>query len=75
MKNLTGRVVSTKMAKTIVVSVERQKVHPLYKKIIKRSKRIKVHSEDETIKTGDLVKIAPTKPMSKEKHYKLVAKI
>ena len=75
MKNFTGKVVSLKMEKTAVVEVERQKVHPLYKKIIRRTKRIKVHSEDKTLKEGDIVKIASTRPMSKEKHFRVVGKI
>lgn len=75
MKNIVGKVVSTKMDKTIVVEVERQKVHPLYKKIMKRTNKFKVHSEDGTLKVGDKVKIISARPKSREKHYKVVAKI
>lgn len=75
MKNIIGKVVSTKMAQTAVVAIERQTIHPLYKKIIRRTKRVKVHSEDGSLKVGDMVKIASTRPLSKEKHFKLVAKI
>lgn len=75
MKNIIGKVVSTKMAKTIVVAVERQTIHPLYKKIIRRTKRVKVHSEDASLKVGDTVRIVGTRPISKEKHFKFVSKI
>ncbi len=72
MRTLTGRVVSLKMAKTIIVEVERQNVHPLYKKIMRRSTRYKVHNEDSSIKEGDTVKIVSVKPISKDKHYKII---
>lgn len=75
MKNIIGKVVSTKMVKTAVVAVERQKIHPFYKKLIKRSRRFKVHNEDETVKVGDIVKIVATKPKSADKHFKLVGKL
>ena len=75
MKMLTGKVVSDKMLNTLVVEVVRQSIHPLYKKILRRSKRFKVHNTDSKIKTGDTVKIAETKPMSKEKYFKVVEKI
>lgn len=71
MKHLLGKVVSTKMNKTIVVEVPYMKLHPLYKKYMKRSKRYKVHCEDAGIKLGMEVKIIQTKPISKQKHYKL----
>lgn len=72
MKELTGKVVSCKMKNTIVVEVESTRLHPLYRKYLKRSKRLKVHCEDQTVKEGDTVKIVSTRPMSKEKHYKLL---
>lgn len=71
MRILTGKVVSTKMTKTIVVEVVRHRLHPLYKKIMKRSKRYKVHNENENVKVGDAVRIVETRPISKEKHFKL----
>ncbi len=64
-----GTVVSTKMQRTIVVEVEMNKKHPLYKKIIKRSKKIKAH-DDLGVKTGQKVKIGETKPISKNVHFK-----
>lgn len=75
MKTFQGKVVSTMMSKTIVVEVERQKLYPLYKKIVSRSKRFKVHNEDSSIKTNDNVVIQETKPYSKDKHFKVLKKI
>jgi len=72
MKILEGKVVSNKMPKTIVVEVERQSFHPLYKKIIRRTKRYKVENGKGNIKIGDIVKIKQTRPISKEKHFKII---
>ena len=66
-----GKVVSNKMQKTVVVKVEMRKKHPLYKKIINRSIRIKAR-DDLGVKVGQLVKIAETKPISKDVHFKTV---
>jgi len=71
-KELIGVVVSDKMDKTIVVKVERLVTHPLYKKTIKKSKKYKVHDEENKAKTGDKVKIMETRPLSKEKRWRLV---
>lgn len=68
----TGKVVSDKMDKTIVVAVEDSVKHPLYKKIIKRMKRFKAHDESNECKVGDRVKIMETRPLSKEKNWRLV---
>jgi small subunit ribosomal protein S17 len=62
---LSGVVVGTKMDKTIVVSVERTYMHPLYKKFLKTSKKYHVHNENPDIKAGDKVDIIETKPFSK----------
>lgn len=75
MKFLEGKVVSKKMAKTIVVEVERKRPHPLYKKIIRKTKRYKVHCLDETVKQGDKVRIKSCRPISREKHFIFVEKI
>lgn len=69
---LTGKVVSNKMDKTIVVEVEYLKKHRLYKKSIRRHKRFKAHDETNTCKTGDLVRIEESRPISKEKHWRLL---
>ncbi|MEK6645294.1 MAG: 30S ribosomal protein S17 [Candidatus Firestonebacteria bacterium] len=69
----TGIVVSNKMDKTVVVNIERVMTHPLYKKILKKTKRFKVHDEKNECKIGDVVKIMETKPISKEKCWRVVA--
>lgn len=71
-KAYTGRVVSDKMDKTITVVVETTKVHELYGKRMKHSKKMKAHDENNQAKTGDIVRIAETRPLSKSKRYRLV---
>lgn len=66
---LTGKVVSDRGDKTVTVLVERQLMHPVYKKFIKRSKRYLAHDEDNRFKTGDLVRIIETRPISKRKRW------
>ncbi|HEU4965566.1 MAG TPA: 30S ribosomal protein S17 [Bacilli bacterium] len=68
----TGKVVSDKMDKTIVVAVEEQKKHPLYGKLVKVTKKFKAHDENNTAKIGDIVKIMETRPLSKDKRWRLV---
>ena len=70
-KTLIGEVVSTKMAKTIVVEVRRQKAHPHYKRVVARSKRFYAHDEKGTAHLGDFVKIEETRPLSKLKRWQL----
>lgn len=67
-----GRVTGDKMQKTIIVEVERKYRHPIYKKVLRARKRYKVHNPDNTAHTGDLVEIMETKPLSKEKRWRLV---
>lgn len=64
-----GIVVSDKMAKTIVVTVERKFQHPLYKKVIKRAQKFKAHDEDEVCSVGDRVRIMEVRPMSADKRW------
>ena len=71
----TGVVVSDKMDKTVVVLISRLKKHPLYKKQYKVSKKYKVHDENNEYKNGDTVLIAGTRPISKEKKYKVVSRV
>ena len=71
-KTRIGRVVSDKMDKTIVVSIETSVKHPLYKKIIKRTFRLKAHDEDNECTVGDRVRVMETRPLSKEKRWRLV---
>jgi small subunit ribosomal protein S17 len=67
-----GKVVSDKMDKTIVVAVEEQKKHPLYGKQIQVTKKFKAHDENNSAKVGDIVKIMETRPLSKDKRWRLV---
>jgi small subunit ribosomal protein S17 len=67
-----GLVVSNKMDKTVVVAVETRKVHRLYKKAIKVTKKYKVHDENNACKIGDKVKIVETRPLSKEKSWRVM---
>ena len=71
-KNRVGFVVSDKMDKTIVVAVESKYKHPLYKKILKKVKRFKVHDSNNQCKVGDMVRIAETRPLSKTKRWRLL---
>lgn len=68
----TGRVISDKMDKTRVVAVEGFIQHPLYKKRIKRTKKMKIHDENNETQEGDKVKIMETRPISKDKRWRLV---
>ncbi len=71
-KTRTGKVVSDKMDKTIVVAIETSIRHPLYKKFIKRTYKLKAHDENNECKVGDKVKVMETRPLSKEKRWRLV---
>ena len=67
-----GKVVSDKMDKTIVVAVVDNVKHPLYKKIVKRTYKLKAHDENNTAQIGDRVKVMETRPLSKDKRWRLV---
>ena len=67
-----GKVVSDKMDKTIVVAVETRVPHPLYKKIIKRTYKLKAHDEKNECRVGDRVRVMETRPLSKDKRWRLV---
>ena len=67
-----GQVVSTKMDKTIVVSVDMKKAHPLYRRVIRRSKKYYAHDEQNQALVGDIVRIEETRPMSKLKRWRLL---
>ena len=71
-KTRVGVVVSDKMDKTIVVAIEDNVKHPLYKKIVKRTVRFKAHDENNDAKIGDTVKVMETRPLSKDKRWRLV---
>ena len=71
-KTRTGKVVSNKMQKTIVVAVEDHVKHPLYNKIVKRTYKLKAHDENNECNIGDTVQVMETRPLSKDKRWRLV---
>ena len=71
-KTRTGKVLSNKMDKTIVVAVVDNVKHPLYKKIIKRTYKLKAHDENNECNIGDTVKVMETRPLSRDKRWRLV---
>ena len=71
-KTRVGKVTSNKMDKTIVVAIEDHVKHPLYKKIVKRTYKLKAHDEENTCNIGDTVKVMETRPLSKDKRWRLV---
>jgi len=70
-KSRTGLVVSDKMEKTVVVAIERRVPHPVYGKMVTRTKRLKAHDEENSAKVGDTVRIVETRPLSKTKNWRL----
>ena len=71
-KTRIGKVVSDKMDKTIVVAIEDSVQHPLYKKVIKRTYKLKAHDENNECRIGDKVTVMETRPLSKDKRWRLV---
>lgn len=71
-KTRVGKVISDKMDKTIVVAIETSVKHPLYKKIIRRTYKLKAHDEENQCRIGDKVKVMETRPLSKQKRWRLV---
>ena len=71
-KTRVGKVVSDKVDKTIVVAIEDNVKHPLYKKIVKRTYKLKAHDENNECNIGDRVKVMETRPLSKDKRWRLV---
>ena len=71
-KTRVGKVVSNKMQKTIVVAIEDHVKHPLYKKIVKETYKLKAHDEKNECRIGDTVKVMETRPLSKDKRWRLV---
>ncbi|GAE89592.1 30S ribosomal protein S17 [Acetivibrio straminisolvens] len=67
-----GKVTSDKMDKTIVVSIESSEKHPLYKKFVKRTYKLKAHDEKNECKIGDIVKVMETRPLSRDKRWRVV---
>lgn len=71
-KIYTGKVISNKMDKTVVVAVTRLFQHPIYKKTVKRITKLKAHDENNKCKVGDIVKIIETRPLSREKKWMVI---
>ena len=71
-KTRTGIVVSDKMDKTIVVAIRERVKHPLYGKIVNRTKKFKVHDENNECGVGDKVRVMETRPLSKDKHWRVI---
>ena len=71
-KTRVGLVVSDKMQKTVVVAIERRVPHPVYGKMVTRTKRLKAHDEENSAKAGDTVRIMETRPLSKDKRWRVV---
>jgi len=71
-RSKTGRVVSDKMDKTVVVSVERLQRHPIYKRVVRLSSKFKAHDEENSAHVGDTVLIEESKPLSREKRWRVV---
>ena len=71
-KTRVGKVTSNKMDKTIVLAVENHVKHPIYKKIVKRTYKLKAHDENNECNIGDTVRVMETRPLSKEKRWRLV---
>lgn len=67
-----GRVLSNKMNKTVVVAVERSVIHPIYRKVLRRLTKMKAHDEQNVCQIGDRVRLIETRPISKDKHWRVV---
>ena len=71
-KSMIGTVISDKMDKTVVVAVETSVAHPIYKKTVKRTYKLKAHDEENSCKVGDKVLVMETRPLSKDKRWRVV---
>lgn len=68
-RRLIGRVISDKMDKTVVIAIERRKMHPVYKKVVKSTKKVMAHDESNAIPVGSLVRIVESRPLSRHKRW------
>lgn len=68
-RRLVGRVVSDKMDKTVVVAIERRKLHPIYKKVVKTTKKVMAHDESNSVEVGALVRVVESRPFSRHKRW------
>lgn len=71
-KILTGKIIKTNMQKTVVVAIQSRRPHPIYKKLVKKTTKIKADVGDLELKVGDVVKMQEVRPISKGKHFKVV---
>ncbi len=71
-KTIQGKVVSTKMDKTAIIEIESRHIHPIFKKITRKTKRVKIHDEKNQCKEGDIIQAIEVSPISKEKRHKLL---
>jgi small subunit ribosomal protein S17 len=71
-RSKVGRVVSDKMDKTVVVSVERLRRHPIYKRVVRLSSKFKAHDEENNAKVGDTVRIEESRPLSRDKRWRVI---
>lgn len=74
-RRLVGRVISSKMDKTVVVAIERRKLHPIYKKVVKTTKKVMAHDESNEIQEGALVRVVESRPLSRHKRWVVEAVI
>lgn len=74
-RRLVGRVISSKMDKTVVVAIERRKLHPIYKKVVKTTKKVMAHDESNEIREGALVRVVESRPLSRHKRWVVEAVI
>ena len=70
-KNRVGRVLSNKMEKTVTIAVERTVKHPMYGRYVRRTTKLTVHDEEQTCRIGDIVRVTETRPLSKNKRWRL----
>lgn len=68
-RRLVGRVVSNKMDKTVVIAIERRKLHPIYKKVVRTTKKVMAHDESNALEIGALVRVVESKPLSAKKRW------
>ena len=71
-RTLTGEIISSRMDKTVIVMIERIFMHPTYKKVVRKATKVKAHDEKNECRMGDTVKILETRPLSKEKHWRVI---
>ena len=71
-RTVVAKVLSHKMRKTVVVAIERKYAHPIYRKVVRKVTKLKAHDENDDCRVGDVVRIAETRPLSKDKHWRVI---